>query len=63
MTWSGSSASNAVSKSGQLYFQFGAAIRGQQSSYPDFDTAVELHRLVDHIRQASDEGRAVATAS
>jgi len=48
---------------GQLYFQFGAGIRGQQSSFPDFDTAVELHRLVDHIRQASDEGRAVGTAS
>jgi predicted dehydrogenase len=48
---------------GQLYFQFGAGIRGQQSSFPDFDTAVELHRLVDHIRQASDEGRAVGTTS
>jgi len=48
---------------GQLYFQFGAAIRGQSATYPDFDTAVDLHRLIDNIRLASNEGRAVGTAS
>ena len=48
---------------GQLYYQFGEAIRGQTASYPTFDTAVELHRLIDSIRLASNEGRAVATAT
>jgi hypothetical protein len=48
---------------GQLYFQFGAAINGQSATYPDFDTAVDLHRLIDNIRLASDEGRAVGTAT
>ena len=48
---------------GQLYYQFGEAIRGQEASYPTFDTAVELHRLIDSIRLASDEGRAVGTTS
>ena len=47
---------------GQLYYLFGEAIRGQKTSYPTFDTAVELHRLIDSIRLASDEGRAVGTA-
>ncbi len=44
---------------GQLYDQFAKGIRGEDSSYPDFDTAVELHVLIDAIRQSSDEGRAV----
>ena len=48
---------------GQLYYLFGEAIRGQESSFPTFDTAVDLHRLIDSIRLASDEGRAVATVS
>ncbi len=48
---------------GQLYYLFGEAIRGQQASYPTFDTAVELHRPIDSIRLASDDGRAVGTAS
>jgi len=47
---------------GQLYYLFGEAIRGEMASYPTFDTAVELHRLIDSIRLASDEGRAVGTA-
>jgi predicted dehydrogenase len=47
---------------GQLYYQFGEAINGQSATYPDFDTAVDLHRLIDNIRLASDEGRVVATA-
>ena len=47
---------------GQLYYMFGEAIRGQGERQPDFDTAVELHRLVDCIRQSSEERRAVAVA-
>ena len=47
---------------GQLYYMFGEAIRSDQTSHPDFDTAVELHRLIDSIRQASAEGRAAAPA-
>ena len=44
---------------GQMYDQFGKGIRGEESSYPDFDTAVELHVLLDAIRQSSDEGRTI----
>ncbi|MQF94982.1 MAG: Gfo/Idh/MocA family oxidoreductase [SAR202 cluster bacterium] len=46
---------------GQLYFQFGESIRGNAADYPTFDTAVDLHRLIDNIRLASDKGQAVAT--
>ena len=45
---------------GQMYYQFGQAIRSGQDCQPDFAAAVVLHRLVDAIRQASDEGREVA---
>lgn len=45
---------------GQLYYLFGQAIRGEAQRHPDFDTAVELHRLIDGIRQASDEGKTVS---
>ncbi|PKB58668.1 MAG: hypothetical protein BZY83_05850 [SAR202 cluster bacterium Casp-Chloro-G2] len=48
---------------GQMYYQFGQAINGQQADFPTFDTAVDLHRLIDSIRLASNEGRAVSTAS
>ena len=44
---------------GQLYYMFGEAIRDQGQRQPDFDTAVELHRLVDCIRRSSEERRAV----
>ena len=44
---------------GQMYDQFGKGIRGEESSYPDFDTAVELHVLLDAIRRSSDEGRTI----
>ena len=50
---------------GQLYSQFAASIRGVSSGVPgvpDFDHAVGLHRLIDAIRQSSDEGRRVAVA-
>ena len=44
---------------GQMYDQWGKGIQGEDSSYPDFDTAVELHVLIDAIRQSSDEGREI----
>ena len=40
---------------------FGEAIRGEGERQPDFDTAVDLHRLVEAMRNASDTGRAVAS--
>ncbi len=44
---------------GQLYDQFAKGIRGEGGNYPDFDVAVELHVLIDAIRQSSEEGRAI----
>jgi predicted dehydrogenase len=44
---------------GQMYSLFTCAIRGEDAALPDFATAVELHRLVDAIKQASDTDRAV----
>ena len=44
---------------GQLYHLFGRAIRGEKNGHPDFDTAVGLHRFIDAVRQASDEGKEV----
>ena len=44
---------------GQMYDRFGKGIQGEDSSYPDFDTAVELHVLIDAIRQSSGEGREI----
>jgi predicted dehydrogenase len=48
---------------GQMYALFAQGIRdraiGGDRRQPDFATAVELHRLVDAIKQASDEGREV----
>jgi len=41
---------------GQMYSMFAQAIRGGGSRQPTFDTAVELHRLVDAIKEASDTG-------
>jgi len=40
-----------------MYTQFARAIRGGESRQPTFETAVELHRLVDAIKEASDNGR------
>jgi predicted dehydrogenase len=45
---------------GQMYALFaqairGGAIRGGEARQPSFDTAVELHRLIDAIKRASDE--------
>ena len=40
-----------------MYTVFAEAIRTGRSRQPTFDTAVELHRLVDAIKQSSDTGR------
>ena len=42
---------------GQMYTLFAQAIAGGEGRQPTFATAVELHRLVDAIKQASDSGR------
>lgn len=44
---------------GQMYTLFARAIHDGESRQPTFETAVELHRLVDAIKQASDKGRQV----
>jgi predicted dehydrogenase len=44
---------------GQMYKQFARAIRDGENRQPNFDTAVDLHRLIDAIKQASDNGREV----
>src|SRR5712692_9067763 len=44
---------------GQMYTLFARAIHGGESRQPTFETAVDLHRLVDAIKQASDNGREV----
>jgi predicted dehydrogenase len=47
---------------GQLYALFARAIRDGESRQPTFKTAVDLHRLVDTVKRASDEGREVTLA-
>ena len=50
---------------GQLYSEFEASIWGTTNAepgVPDFDHAVGLHRLIDAIRQSSDDGRRIAVA-
>jgi predicted dehydrogenase len=44
---------------GQMYALFAQAIRDGESRQPTFETAVELHRLIDAVRQASDTRREV----
>ena len=44
---------------GQMYMHFAQAIGGGENRQPTFETAVDLHRLVDAIKQASDTGREV----
>ena len=48
---------------GQLYYLFGRAIRGEEKRHPDFDTAVGLHRVIDAIRQSSDEGKQIRVSA
>jgi predicted dehydrogenase len=47
---------------GQMYALFAEAIRTGQSRLPTFDIAVDLHRFVDTIKQASDTGRELRVA-
>jgi len=42
---------------GQLYMKFAEAIRSGVNHTPNFDTAVELHDLLDAIAASSDQGR------
>ena len=53
---------------GQMYTLFAqaireGAIRGGENRQPSFETAVDLHRLVDAIKEASDAGREVSFES
>jgi predicted dehydrogenase len=49
---------------GQMYSLFAQTIRNgrAESRLPRFDTAVDLHRFLDTIRQSSDTGRELAVA-
>ena len=47
---------------GQLYTLFAEAIRSGESRVPTFDDAVELHRFIDTIREASETGRELAVS-
>jgi predicted dehydrogenase len=47
---------------GQMYTRFAEAIRTGQNRLPTFDTAVDLHRFLDTIRQSSDTGRELPVA-
>ena len=47
---------------GQMYYLFGQAIQTGQTCEPNFDIAVELHRFIDNLREASAQGREVAVA-
>jgi predicted dehydrogenase len=48
-----------ASNVGQMYALFARAIRGGNAQLPHFGTAVELHGLLDAIKEASDTGRDV----
>jgi predicted dehydrogenase len=45
-----------------MYKLFAEAIRTGQSRLPTFDTAVDLHRFLDAIRQSSETGRELPVA-
>ncbi len=44
---------------GEMYVRFAGAIRNGTGCEPDFNTAVDLHRLIDAIAASSEQGRAV----
>jgi predicted dehydrogenase len=48
--------SGEPSNVGQMYALFAQAIRDGKSHQPTFETAVDLHRLIDAARQSSDNG-------
>lgn len=39
---------------GRMYSAFVESIRGNESNHPTFETALELHRLIDGIKQSSN---------
>jgi predicted dehydrogenase len=45
---------------GQMHTLFARAIRDGETHQPTFETAIDLHRLVDAIKSASDNGREAA---
>ncbi|PKB64034.1 MAG: hypothetical protein BZY80_04265 [SAR202 cluster bacterium Io17-Chloro-G2] len=47
---------------GQMYALFAEAIHTGKNRLPTFDTAVDLHRFIDTIKQASDTGRELPVA-
>jgi hypothetical protein len=47
---------------GQMYALFATAIRTGQSRLPTFDTAVDLHRFIDRLQQASETGQMLPVA-
>ncbi|MES2561107.1 MAG: Gfo/Idh/MocA family oxidoreductase [Pseudomonadota bacterium] len=47
---------------GQMYALFAEAVRTGRNRLPTFDTAVELHRFLDTIRQSSETGRELPVA-
>ncbi len=47
---------------GQMYALFAEAVRTGQNRAPTFDDAVDLHRFIDTIKQASDTGRELPVA-
>jgi len=47
---------------GQMYTLFAEAVRAGKNRLPTFDTAVDLHRFIDTIKQASDTGRELPVA-
>lgn len=48
---------------GLAYSEFATAIREQRAPEPGFDAAVDLHRLLDAIRQSSDTASEAATST
>jgi len=48
---------------GQMYALFAEALRTGQNRTPTFDTAVDLHRFIDTIKQASETGQALPSAA
>jgi predicted dehydrogenase len=42
---------------GQMYALFAAAVRSGRNTLPTFETALDLHRLLDTIKASSDSGR------
>ena len=55
----GSTPSGEAFNVGQMYTLFALAIHDRENHQRTFETAVDVHRLVDAIKQASDKGRQV----